>query len=154
MSEATKSANNAPLVSRTAARGAFGDALRLYVGRGRRYTVKQLSNGSGVADRVIECALCDPESHDYRQPDMGAQLSLIQFIGPEFTTEWLKMAGQGAFWLPDLDDTPPGEMAADLSDGAAAVVRRALDGELCPEDRRQLRPVGRRLISLGAQLAA
>ena len=39
---ASPSADNSLLVSRNAAREAFGAALRLYVGRGRRWSVKQL----------------------------------------------------------------------------------------------------------------
>jgi hypothetical protein len=51
-------AHNAELlVSRSAAREKVRDALRLYVGRGRRFSVKQLSEGAGVQARAVEAAM-------------------------------------------------------------------------------------------------
>ena len=89
------------LVSREHAENAFGDALRLFVGRGRRYSVKQLSNSTGVKDRAIECAMCKAETSEHRPLNMGAQLSVMSFLGPEFTSEWIKLAGQVAFHKPE-----------------------------------------------------
>jgi hypothetical protein len=48
MASQPDSANFPLLVSRNAARERVRDALRLHVGRGRRYSVKELSNGTGV----------------------------------------------------------------------------------------------------------
>lgn len=95
------------LVSREQGENAFADAMRLYVGRGRRYSVKQLSNGTGVKDRLIECAMCASGTVDFRPLNMGAQLSIMKFLGPDFTSEWIKLAGQVAFHKPegvDLDE--------------------------------------------------
>ena len=96
-----QSADNRLLVSREHAENAFGDALRLFVGRGRRYSVKQLSNGTGVKDRAIECAMCPSGSPDFRRLDMGQQLSIMSFLGPLFTSEWLVHVGQVAFDKPE-----------------------------------------------------
>lgn len=150
---ASGSANNEPNVSRSLARQTVRAALRMFIGRGKRFSVKQASNGSGVPDRVIECAMCEPDHPDYRAPPIEALLSLAGFLGPEFTCEWTKLAQQGAFWLPDVDDTPPGELAADATEDAAAIARRAADGDLDREDRAQLRPVGLRMVATGAKLA-
>lgn len=147
------SANNNALISRSTAREAFGKALRLYVGRGKRYSVKQLSNGTGIPDRIIECAIADPWGGDYRDPRLDAVLSLSAFLGPDFTTEWLSLAGQGAFELPDDEETPPGIVAADQSDDTAAITRCAADG-CFGNDAATLRPVGLRLIARGHKLAA
>jgi hypothetical protein len=149
---ASQSANNSLLVSRAAGRGALGDALRLYVGRGRRYSVKQLSNATGVPDRIIECLMSDPEGGEYRNADMGQLLSLMKFLGAEFTTEWMRLADQGAYDLPDREETPPGALAADMADDTAAVVRAAADNVFCPIERTTLRPVGVRMMNRGAQL--
>lgn len=150
---ATKSANNSLLVSRTTAQEAFRDALRLYIGRGRRYSVKQASNASGVPDRMIECFMAHPDSTDYRKPDIEEILSLASFLGPDFTSEWLALAHQGAFTLPD-EEPHPGNIAADNADDNAEITRRAIDGEFCPVDKRALRPVGVRMMSRGATLVA
>lgn len=147
------SADLAPLVSRNALGEAVSRALRLHVGRGRRLSVKQLANGTGVKDRVIECAMAEPDNADHRPLPGEALVSISRFLGPEFTTEWLRLADQGAFWLPDTDETPPGMLAADLCEDSARVSRRAADGEFCREDRHHLRPVGIRMMAIGAQLA-
>lgn len=98
-------ANLPPLVSREQAGNAIGDALRLFVGRGRRYSVKQLSNGTGVKERVIECAMCDPvrQAADYRPLPLEALISISKFLGPLFTTEWLALAEQNAADAGPLD---------------------------------------------------
>lgn len=152
MTSALASANNPLLVSRTAARHAFRDALRLFVGRGKRFSVKQASNGSGVPDRMIECFMSDPESGDYRKPDLEEALSLASLLGPEFTCEWLHLAHQGAFWLPDEGETPPGAIAADNAEDNAVLTRAAVDGRFDRAERPGLREVGVRMMTRGAHL--
>lgn len=95
------SANDLLLVSRTSVREKIRDALRLYVGRGRRYSVKELSNGTGVADRMIESAMCEPDSPDYRQLKTEELLSIAKFLGAPFASTYLEVAGLGAFELMD-----------------------------------------------------
>lgn len=151
---ATQSADKPLLVSRAAGRGALGDALRLYVGRGRRYSVKQLSNATGVPDRTIECMMTDPLSGEYRKPDPGELLSIMKFLGAEFTTEWLTLAGQGAYELPEIDGAPPGALAVENADDNAAVCRAAIDGRFDREERPTLKIVGTRMMARGAHLRA
>lgn len=148
------SANLVPLVSRERIGNAIGSALRLYVGRGRRYSVKQLSNGTGVKDRVIECAMCAPDNVDYRPLSLEALASISAFLGSDFTNEWLHLAGQGAFDLPDDDMPPPGELAADVAGDSAEVVRMAADGVFCGEDRKRLRAIGQSKIERGMAMVA
>lgn len=147
-------ANFASLVSREQAWNKFGSALRLYVGRGRRYSVKQLANGAGIKDRVIECVMCAPDSIDFRPMPLEAVLSIAMFLGSDFTNEWLHLAGQGAFDLPEGDDPLPGEFAADVVGDGAEVARRAADGEFCDDDRAALRAVGQRKVARGMHLVA
>lgn len=148
-----RSANNSPLVARSETRRCIRDALRLYVGRGRRYSVKQLSNGSGVPDRLIDCAIADIDSPEYRPLALECLLSIALFLGSDFTSEWLRLARQSAFDLPD-DDVPPGALAADTVDDAAVVTRAALNGEFEPHEKPDLRTVGRRMVARGTILAA
>ena len=153
MTAGTTSADNDILVSRNAARNALRNAIRLYVGRGRRYSVKQLSNATGVKDRVIECAMADPDSPDYREPELAAIMSITTFLGETFGSEWVSVAGMGMFRLPDVDDTPPSELAAENAEDNAAIARAAIDNEFDRTERAHLRPVGIRLMTRGAQLA-
>lgn len=147
------SANFQPLVSRERIGNAQGAALRLFVGRGRRYSVKQLANGSGIKDRVIESAMCAVDSPDYRPLSQEALASIGLFLGATFTNEWIVLMGQGAFDLPD-DEPDPGNLAADNSDDNATVTRAAIDGKFDPEERRDLKVVGSRMMTRGSQLVA
>ncbi|AJA07429.1 hypothetical protein SKP52_02470 [Sphingopyxis fribergensis] len=146
------SATFVPLVSREQAWNKFAAAIRLYAGRGRRYSFKQLANGAGVKDRVIECALHDPSNVDFRPMPFEAQMSIARFLGAEFTNEWFHLAGQGAFDLPDEDAPTPGELAADIATEGAEVVRMAADGVFCGEDRKRLRAIGSEKIERGQML--
>jgi len=83
------SADNSLIISRTLAGEAEARALRLFIGRGKRYSVKEASNGSGVKDRVIECAMAGPDNTDWRPLSSGALHSLMSFLGPDFITAWL-----------------------------------------------------------------
>lgn len=101
MNGSTSTANIEPIVSRNSIREAHRRALRLFVGRGRRYSVKELANGSGVPDRVIECAMCDVDSEDYRPLPHEALSSITKFLGASFASIWLESCGLGAFELMD-----------------------------------------------------
>ncbi len=147
------SANDGPLVSREQTGNKIGAALRLYVGRGRRYSVKQLSNATGIKDRVIECAMCRPDSADFRPLPIEALLSIGLFLGAEFTNEWIGLAQQGAFNLPD-DEPNPGDLAADNSDDNADLTRKALDGTFKDNCPREIVGIGTRMMTRGAQLVA
>lgn len=147
------SANDFILVSREQVGNAISKALRLYVGRGRRYSVKELSNGTGIKDRVIECAICRADSLDYRPLPLEALASIGMFLGAEFTNQWCHIMGQGAFDLPD-EDPDPGELAADNSDDNAIITRAAVDGRFDALERPSLNVVGSRLVTRGSQLVA
>lgn len=151
---ADTSANFPLLVSRDRAGSAIRSALRLYIGRGRQFSVKQVSNATGVKDRVLECAMCEPDSTDFRPLPIEALLSISTFLGAPFTTEWLMLANQGAFDLPDGEDTPPGALAANCCDDTSAVVRAAVDGAFTDDERPTLRTVGVRMVGHGAALVS
>lgn len=142
------------LVSREQGRNKIRDALRLFVGTGRRYSVKSLANATGVPDWQINQALIDGDKADNRPLPPEALLSLMLFLGSDFTNEWLHLAGQGAFDLPDDDVPPPGEFAADIAGDGAEVARMAADGEFCGDDRKRLRAIGQRKIERGMVMVA
>ena len=96
-----ESRNGDLLVSRTIWRESVRKALSLYVGRGRRYTVKELSNATGVPDRIIECAKLDPDDPDFRPLREENLASVSKFLGAPFVSLWLEAMGLGAFELAD-----------------------------------------------------
>ena len=96
---------NQPLVSRNTIRERMRDALRLYVGRGRRFTVKELSNATGIADRLIESAMCEVDSADYRPLSLEALASINKFLGVEFASAFLEPSGLGVFEM--MEEEPP-----------------------------------------------
>lgn len=149
-----QSADMSPLVSREQAGNEIGKALRLYVGRGRRYSVKQLSNATGVKDRVIECAITDPASVDYRPLSLEALLSITKFLGADFTCEWLGLADQGAFDLPDEETPPAMRMAIDSTTDSTKLLHIAADDLIDRDESTEAAAIGRRKISQGMTLVA
>jgi hypothetical protein len=93
------------LVSRNAIREKLRDALRLHVGRSRRYSVKELSNGSGVPTRAIEAAMCFIDDENYRPLTLENLISIAKFLGVSFVSHYLGLAGLGVFEL--MDGQPP-----------------------------------------------
>lgn len=147
------SANYTLLVSRERLANAIRESLRLQVGRGRRYTVKDFHRATGVPARMIESAMCEVGSPDWRPLKAEELLSIAAFLGPDFTNEWLHFAGQGAFDLPD-DEPSPGDLAIEGAEDSAAVVKAAMDGQFCEKERADLRVIGARKIRRGQQLVA
>jgi hypothetical protein len=101
MASAPESANIELLISRNTVREKLRDVLRLHVGRARRYSVKELSNGTGVPDRKIESAMCDVDSPDYRPLALEELASIAKFLSVPFVSPILELCGLGAFELMD-----------------------------------------------------
>src|SRR6478736_532560 len=154
MTQRSKSAGIEPNVSRNEIFRAFGSALRLYIGRGKRHSYKDIERGAGVPARMIEAYRYDPSHEEWREPGVDHILSIAGFIGPDFTNEILPLIGQGSFWLPEDGDPNPGTFAADSSEDATEIVKRASDGVFCDNDRRELGRVGQRKIERGMRLVA
>lgn len=94
------------LVSRNAIRERQRSALRLHIGRGRRYSVREASEGSGVPERQIEAAMCGIDDVDsYRPLALENVASLAKFLGASFASHYLELSGLGAFEL--MDAQPP-----------------------------------------------
>lgn len=109
------------LVSRNAIREKLRAALRLHIGRGRRFSVAEASDGSGVPARQIEAAMCFVDDENYRPLSLENQASLNTFLGVSFAAAHLELSGLGAFELMDgqiplpkvLDRAEPTEAVAD-----------------------------------------
>lgn len=142
------------LISRNVWREAVRKALNLYCGRGRHYTVKELSIATGVAERILESAKLDPENPDFRPLREEHLASVGKFLGAPFVSIFLETMGLGAFELFDGQPPLPGILAAEDATDTAEIVSRAADGEFDAEDCRALRAVGHREIARGMQLVS
>jgi hypothetical protein len=128
------SANDSLLVSRNAVREKLRDTLRLYVGRGRRYSVKELSNATGVPDRMIESAMCAVDDPDYRPLTLENLLSITSFLSAPFASAFLELSGLGAFELMDGQPPLPRVLASAPSQEDEAEERKRLIRRLAELD--------------------
>jgi hypothetical protein len=113
MATAPASANIFPLVSRTCIGETIRNALHLYVGRGRRYSVRALAEAAGVPERCIEAAKCMPDDPEYRPLTLENLASLCSFLGAPFASAILEPSGLGAFELMDGQPPLPSVLTAD-----------------------------------------
>jgi hypothetical protein len=93
------------LVSCSAIRERQREALRLHVGRGRRFSVKQLSDGSGVPETNIENAMRILDCPAFRPLKQEELASIAKYLGAPFASHYLELSGLGAFDL--MGGQPP-----------------------------------------------
>jgi hypothetical protein len=120
------------LVSRSAIREKQRSALRLHIGRGRRYSVREASEGSGVPERQIEAAMAFIDDENYRPLSLENSASLSKFLGITFVSAMLEPMGFGAFELMDGQAPLPRmlDACASPSDETVTEKRRRLIREL------------------------
>src|SRR3954464_1641130 len=94
------------LVSRNSIREAQRKALRLFAGRGRRYSTKELSNATGVPETNLENAMRPVHDPNHRALKAEELASLDKFLGAAFTSIRLEPAGVGAFDLMEGEQPP------------------------------------------------
>ncbi len=152
MTQRSNSASIEPLVRRNEHYRAVSKALQLLVGRGRRYTYKEVQRGAGIHERMLIAFKHDPDHEEWRKPDAEQFASLVKFLGADFTTGYLEgiAAGQAAYDLPDDETPPPGVIAADSAEDSATITRIASEGQFA--HRPELKTIGTRMMSRGAGL--
>lgn len=97
-----QSAEKSLLVSREQRENAFWHGLRMFVGRGKRHSAAEVSEGSGVHRRTLDCYRGYTIGHpDWRPLSEDEKWSLASYIGADLTSKWLAPLGQAAFNLPD-----------------------------------------------------
>jgi hypothetical protein len=144
-----------PNVSRNEIDEAIHDAIRLFVGRGRRYSVKQLARGSGVPARMIESIMAPLDNSEFRPLARDHFWSIAAFLRAPFMNELLpKLAHMGAFDLPDEELPAPGELVSEIANDTAEVAHLARGGQYDPDDHRSWRNVGERSVERGMQMIA
>lgn len=140
----------APIVSRNAVDEATHDALRMFVGRGRAYSTKELQRASGVPKRMIECAVAPVDSVEFRPLAREHFWSLALALGAPFLNHVTTvLANVGTFNLPNDELPAPGAVAADSAQDNAEIAEAARDGRFCANDHRKLWVVGQDMIERG-----
>ena len=94
-----------PLISREEIREKVRRALCLHVGRGRRFSVDDLSLGAGVPRRCIQAAMAPINDENYRPLTLENLASVSKFLKAPFASAVLEVCGLGAFEL--MDGQPP-----------------------------------------------
>lgn len=94
------------LVSRNSIREAQRKALRLFAGRGCRYSAKELSSATGVPEANLENAMRPVHDPNYRALKSEELASLDKFLGAAFTSIRLEPSGVGAFDLMEGEQPP------------------------------------------------
>lgn len=134
---------------RTAYSVALHRALTKFVGNrgGRIISFEALADKSGVDRGRLKRAANDPDQGQWRPLDPEELLSIAAVLGPGFTTALIGHVGQGAFRLPDPEQTPLSDIAVDTAEASAAVSRAAA-GRESP----LLKRVGMQMMEQGAML--
>lgn len=132
---------NAPLISQEDAARRIEDALRLRVGRGRRYSYPALSDATCIPTRTLESYV------QGSTPGLHTLLSLCAVLGPSFTSDVIGMCGQTAS-AADCDGPEHLRVLAALGTLTAEISRAIEDGQVDHREAAQLRPLAQDLIEI------
>lgn len=95
--------NNERLIPRTSIDLVAAKMLRQQVGRGKRWSVVECSQGAGVPERKIEAALAPLDSEHFRPLATDDLLSLMSFLGLPAQNMVLALIGSSAVANDDAD---------------------------------------------------
>ncbi|MFD2175648.1 hypothetical protein [Rhodobacter lacus] len=137
---------NGILISQEDAARRMEDALRLRVGRGRRFSFPALSDATGIPTRTLESYV------QGATPQLNALLSICSVLGSSFTSDILSVCGQAAH------DASPGDaehlrVVASLGELVTQISEAVADGYVDHREAAQMRPLAARLIELLEPLA-
>ncbi|MBO9441398.1 helix-turn-helix transcriptional regulator [Phaeobacter italicus] len=122
------------------------DALRLRVGRGRRYSFAGLADATGIKTRTLESYV------QGASPSLANLLSLCAVLGPGFTSDLLSVAGQSAK-EGTTDDPEHMRMLSVLTGFSHQLAEAVEDGHVDHREAAQLQPVAQRVIDLAEPIA-
>ena len=112
---------------------AFADALRLFTGHGRRFSVQALAAVSGVRPRTVESYLCGQAT-----PGWAAALSLAAVLPVEFLDAALLPTGRGAVDRAASADSH-GHLLAQMAAVTAGFAEAMADGRIDHRERAALK---------------
>lgn len=133
--------SNGPIIPHDLAARRIEDALRLRVGRGKRYSFNGLSDATGIPPRTLESYV------QGATPGLSALLSLFAVLGPGFTSDVLSACGQSA---STCDNDAPEYMQTMAASGSlvAQLADALADGHVDHREAAQLRSHAAALIEM------
>lgn len=123
---------DAALIGQEAAARAIADALRLWVGAGRRYSLAAVAAAGGIPERTVKSYRAGETT-----PSFANFLTLAGVLGPQFFNACLR-------GLPfevratDPDDTTPQELLADVCGFSAGLAQALADGRIDHRERPEI----------------
>ena len=131
-----------PLISQEAAKARVSDALQLRIGRGKRYSFRQVADATGIPERTI-----DSYARGDNAPTWANMVALCAVRGPGFTSDVLVDAGQTA---TACDGSAPEHMRAlcALTEASAALAEALADGFVDHQEAAQIRAPIQRVLDL------
>ena len=135
---ASPSANIELVYSRAKIAAVMTEVLRLFVGRGRKWSVVALCQASGVAERQIESAKREIGDIEHRHLKAEEIASILSVLGVPAQNLYLAHMGTSAF-PADPREREAGAIMAMLSQGTAEFIKRGIDGKYDGKDRHELR---------------
>ena len=140
-----KSVSNDALISPDRASEAVAQTLRLFIGRGRKFSVEDVAEGTGIPARTLRSYIATGEER--RAPSGDTLLVLSHFLGRDFSSRLLGNIGQGTF---DLNPAPgePGYVIATLIRVASVFAELGVDQVFCNGDKGKLAPLADLAVSV------
>ena len=130
------------IISQDAAMGRLSDALRLRVGRGRRYSFSGLSEATGIAERTLESYARGENAASF-----GNLLALFSVLGPSFASDVICISGLIA--REGTPDEPQHKRLLSGLTGMSALLAEALeDGYVNHQEDAALRAEAQKLMTL------
>ncbi|KRS17512.1 hypothetical protein RIdsm_02515 [Roseovarius indicus] len=139
--------SNNPLIPHELAVTRLQDALRLRVGRGKRYSVQGLADAARIKPRTIESYLSGDAT-----PGLNGFISLCAVLGPAFTSDVLAEAGLVAR-SADADEPEHMRAISLMSEGTRMIADALADGYVDHQERAKIKPHADRIIAIMEPLA-
>lgn len=130
------------LISQDAAKQRVSDALQIRIGRGKRYSFRQVAEVTGIPERTI-----DSYARGDNSPTLANLLNLCAALGPGFTSDVISLAGQSA---SACDGDGPQHMRAlcVMTEASAMLAEALADDHVDHREAAAMRPIAQRAIDL------
>lgn len=126
--------SNGPIIPHDLAVQRLQDALRILVGRGKKYSVQGVAEATGIKARTIESYLSGDAT-----PGMNGLLSLCSVLGPSFTSDVLAPCGQVAR-AADTDAPEYMRAISMMGEGCSILADALADGYVDHQERARIKP--------------
>jgi hypothetical protein len=140
----SNSAFDYPLPSPEAAETHIIHCLALLIGRGKRFSVNDVSIGTGIPERTVSSWL---ETHDPREPKAKHLLLLCGFFGTEWTSKVLGPVGQVSQPIRSADAIRPADILVGVLSDLSVIGKAASDNRIDHTEEPACREAADRIIA-------